>query len=252
MNSSNNYYAQQLSYNQQFSHDFDNYEDYNKFNDKVIRRQFILKVLGILCFQLSITLLFILFSIYNKDFAYFQRRNIYIFYFCIIANIVMLIVISFMNDFLKKVPQNYVFLTVFTVFESYAISNICAFIKPFIVLNAILMTISITVFLMIYASKTDLDFTVYGSALYLGTLCLMLFGFFALFTSSNLFHIIVCIIGVFLYGLYVVYDFQLLLNNKEVGLSIDDYILGAFMLYIDIIQLFLCLLELIQRISSDN
>ena len=45
--------------------------------------------------------------------------------------------------------------------------------------------------------------------------------------------------------LYIIYDTQIIMGNKQDMIQVDDYILGAFMIYTDIISLFLQLLKII-------
>ena len=56
-----------------------------------------------------------------------------------------------------------------------------------------------------------------------------------------------CVMCVF-YGFYIIYDTQLIVGGRKHELSYDDYIIGALMLYVDIIGLFLELLELLNRL----
>ena len=42
-----------------------------------------------------------------------------------------------------------------------------------------------------------------------------------------------------LYGLYLVYDVQLLLGDGRYGYSIDDYVIASVQIYLDVIILFL-------------
>ncbi len=50
-----------------------------------------------------------------------------------------------------------------------------------------------------------------------------------------------------IYSIYILIDTQLILGGKNVSLSLDNYVLGAVLLYIDIIGLFLELLRLFGR-----
>jgi len=47
-----------------------------------------------------------------------------------------------------------------------------------------------------------------------------------------------------LFGIYLIYDTQLILGGKYDQLDLEDYILGALLLYSDIIGLFIQLLQL--------
>jgi protein lifeguard len=47
-------------------------------------------------------------------------------------------------------------------------------------------------------------------------------------------------LGAFLFSAYLVYDIQLVMGGKRVEISTDEYIIAALMIYLDIINLFLC------------
>ena len=63
----------------------------------------------------------------------------------------------------------------------------------------------------------------------------------------NTWYIFYCAMGVILFGMYLVYDTQLICGKHKLKLSIDDYIIAALILYIDIIQIFLYILEILGR-----
>jgi protein lifeguard len=48
-----------------------------------------------------------------------------------------------------------------------------------------------------------------------------------------------------LYAFYLIVDTQLIMGGRRNELTLDNYILGAMLLYIDIIQLFLNLLRIL-------
>ena len=65
--------------------------------------------------------------------------------------------------------------------------------------------------------------------------------------TDNILFCLYCLAGIVIYGIYLVIDTQLIAGGKKVELSYDDYILGALMLYIDIIGLFIYILSLFGR-----
>ena len=102
-----------------------------------------------------------------------------------------------------------------------------------------------TVALTVYAMKTKTDFTVCGSlffCIFVGMLMLMFVSIFLSFASW--WHPVVSTVLVIIYGLYLVYDTQLIMGGKSHQLSIDDYVIGALLLYVDIMMIFLELLKL--------
>ena len=73
---------------------------------------------------------------------------------------------------------------------------------------------------------------------------ILLFGFFAIFTYNQILYTVYCLFAVIMYGIFIVYDTQLIAGGRYQELSYDDYILGALLLYIDIIGLFIYILSL--------
>jgi len=67
---------------------------------------------------------------------------------------------------------------------------------------------------------------------------------FSIFFYSQIFNIIISVLGVFLFGVYLIFDTQYVMGGKRYQLSLDDYIVGALILYMDIVMIFLYLLSL--------
>merc|ERR1711998_751192 len=60
-------------------------------------------------------------------------------------------------------------------------------------------------------------------------------------------HMVCCIFGCLVYGLYLIIDTRIITGReKHNGIAIDhdDYVIGAMILYLDIIMMFLYILEL--------
>ena len=107
------------------------------------------------------------------------------------------------------------------------------------------MTAAMTVALTIYAFTTKTDFTVCGSLFFCLSIGLLLLCLFSIFMSFvTWWHPFVSALLVVFYGLYLIYDTQLIAGGKSHQISLDDYILGALLLYVDIMMLFLELLRL--------
>ena len=63
-------------------------------------------------------------------------------------------------------------------------------------------------------------------------------------TFATWWHPFILAVLVVVYGLYLIYDTQLITCGKSHSLSYDDYILGSLLVYIDIMLIFLELLRL--------
>jgi len=231
--------------------DFNNQNDFSSIQ-KHIRLNFIRKVLGILGSQLLMTVLFCIFSMSSKAFFEFQMQNIGLFFVCMISSIVILIVLYCFPYLARKVPNNYIMLFAFTFCESYIVSFICGISNPRIVLMAALMTFSMVIALGLYALYTKTDFTMQGGLFFVLGCAFLMFCIFGMFTQNKIFHVILSVLGIILFGLYLIYDIQLIVGNKTVLLETDDYIIGALMLYTDIISIFIEILNLLNNLNSNN
>ncbi len=75
----------------------------------------------------------------------------------------------------------------------------------------------------------------------------LVFGIFTGIGWSYWLYNLYCVFGVILFGIYILFDTQMIIGGKRLQLSMDDYVIGALILYIDIIQMFLYLLALLGR-----
>lgn len=212
-----------------------------------IRLGFIRKVYGILSVQLVITFLMCLYSVTNKGYALFQQTHTGIFWLSFILGFIIIIVLSCFRNICRTVPINYILLFAFTVCESYMVSFVCSISDPEIVLMAAAMTAGVVIGLTIYAVTTKTDFTMLGGILFVFLSIMILFGIFLLFTDNDVVHIIYSCLGVFLFSIYLIHDTQLIIGNHELKLSVDEYIFAALNLYLDIINLFLYILDILSR-----
>lgn len=72
-----------------------------------------------------------------------------------------------------------------------------------------------------------------------------------MFTDSPLIRNIYCGVGVLLFSIYLIIDTQMIMGGKTVELRVDEYALAALLLYIDIIQIFLYILQLLSNNNND-
>jgi protein lifeguard len=89
-----------------------------------------------------------------------------------------------------------------SVFVAYA----CISVESGIVMLAGFCTLTITLALTIYAWTTKTDFTDCGGVLFVLLISFCLFGILAVFTKNPIMQIAKCCFGVFIYGLYLIYD----------------------------------------------
>ncbi|KJR86122.1 bax inhibitor family protein [Sporothrix schenckii 1099-18] len=142
----------------------------------------------------------------------------------------------------KSYPANLLFLAGFTVLEAYSISVIVSFYEASIVLNAVVLTAGIFVFLTLFACQTKYDFTSWMPYLFGALWALILFGFMAMFFPySSTTELIYGGITALIFSGYILVDTQMVLRKHHV----EEEIAAAISLYLDIINLFLAILRIL-------
>jgi FtsH-binding integral membrane protein len=216
---------------------------------KEIRLGFIKKVYAILSAQLLITLIFICLTFIDSV-SKFLLDTLPIFYTCIGISIIILIALMCFKKIARKSPINYLLSIAFTFCQSWMLATCSATYDKNTVLIAIVLTAAVTISLTIYAANTKTDFTFMIGMLFAGSCIMILMGiFFLIFGLSRanfpLLNIFYCGLGALFYSMYLIFDTQLIMGKFGIEYNIDDYIIAALMLYIDIINLFLYILSML-------
>ena len=211
-----------------------------------MRLNFIRKVYTILTIQLIITATFATASCFSKSYPAFVKKNMWLFWVCLVINIILLYVLVYVRTATRKVPVNFILLSVFTLTEAYMVSCITALSDPITVFIAAVLTASIVVALTIYACTTRKDFTVCGGLLFTALMALFVASIFSFFFRNKILQIVISAVSVVIFSIYLIFDTQLILGNGALKLTIDDYIFAAMSLYLDVIRIFLEILKLIR------
>jgi FtsH-binding integral membrane protein len=108
------------------------------------------------------------------------------------------------------------------------------------------MTALVVIALTVYALRTTNDFTLKGGSLYIFAVAVAVSSL-ALFIlpHSSFWFSVISGLSVILFGLYLIYDVQIIVGGGRYEISEEDYILAALIVYLDIVMLFLHILELI-------
>lgn len=65
-------------------------------------------------------------------------------------------------------------------------------------------------------------------------------------------YLIISMVSAVLFTFFLIYDIQKLMGNRERAYSPDDYIIAALNIYLDIIQIFLNLLQIIGHFANSG
>ena len=183
---------------------------------------------------------------------------------CIIFIIITEILMLCVKPLRRKVPINYILLLLFTIGEAYMVAYACMasafqltcvedgydttctynFSNRQPIICASVGTVAITAACTAYACTTKTDFTAKWGIIFVLGMSFFILSLFGLLFYDYIFQMMLATLGVFLFGVYLIFDTQLIMGGKRYELCIDDYVVGALILYLDIIMIFLYLLQI--------
>lgn len=150
-----------------------------------------------------------------------------------------------------KHPHNFYLLGAFTVVEAFMVGSVvtayCAAGYQGVVLEAVFLTGAIFIGLTLFTYQSKMDFSFLGAGLSMGLGALILWGFFAMIFGAQTGYVY-ALLGCIIFSGYILFDTWLIMDK----LSPHDHILAAIMLYLDIINLFLYLLQLLAESNRRN
>ena len=211
------------------------------------RNKFIRKVYSILYVQLLVTIGFCaLFVSVDSIKEYVQGPSGQaMFITSIIFQFVIMFVLICTNLHRRK-PHNLVLLSLFTIFLSYTLGVTSSYYDTKVLLYAGGLTFIVTIGLTLFAFQTKYDFTGAGPYLLSLLLVLIFMGIMTIFIKNDIYNIIYSAIGALIFSFYIIFDTQLIIGGKhKYQFDEEDYVFAALSLYLDIINLFLFILQLL-------
>lgn len=223
------------------------------FAEKAIRQAFVSKVYSILTVQLVFTSILIgIFVLNNDTKLYFARAQGWMFMGFAVFFITYLVLVC-VESARRSFPLNFIMLSLLTLGYGLVAAVVSCRYNTTTVMAAFLAT-GISCFLIAaFARSTSIDITNCGTTLCLLGLAHMVIAIFLIliFGASKITSLIMAVCGALLCSLYLMFDLQLIMGGRKCELSPEEYILAAVMLYVDIVQLFIYMLEIFSRLSDD-
>lgn len=209
---------------------------------------FVRKVYSILAIQLSVTSAFIFAVQYVDSLRHFfsTPSGVALYVTCAVLSIVLMC--SIVCCFGRTAPLNMVLLGAFTLCETFMLGGITSQYQKEVVAMAGLATALVTISLTVYAWRTTVKIEVFGAlafVVYLAMLPMAIIGFF--YMPKFLYTIYMCL-GLIFYSLYLIIDTIIICGKEKhngVAMDYNDYVIGALMLYIDIVMIFVYILRLL-------
>nr|KAF6404840.1 glutamate ionotropic receptor NMDA type subunit associated protein 1 [Rousettus aegyptiacus] len=209
------------------------------WDDKSIRQAFIRK--------LSVTLSTVAVFTFVTEVKGFVLENVWTYYVSYAVFFISLIVLSCCGDFRRKHPWNLVALSILTISLSYMVGMIASFYDTEAVIMAVGITTTVCFTVVIFSMQTRYDFTSCMGVLLVSMVVLIVFAILCIFIRNRILEIVYASLGALLFTCFLAVDTQLLLGNKQLSLSPEEYVFAALNLYTDIINIFLYILTIIGR-----
>ncbi|CAA2976571.1 BI1 [Olea europaea subsp. europaea] len=147
---------------------------------------------------------------------------------------------------MRKHPVNFFLLGIFTVAFGFALGVVCAYYSGKVILETIILTAVLVISLTIYtfwAAKRGEDFKFLPAFIFGSLIVLLLFILIQIFfplgsLSVTIYGVLISIV----FCAYIIYD----TNNLIKRFSFDECIWASISLYLDVLNLFLYLLDVIK------
>ena len=206
--------------------------------------KFVRKVYTILAIQLTITAGWV--AIVQTTLNTWVREHSALYIVAAVMSIVLFCAI--ICCFARSHPTNLVLLGAFTVCEAHMVAGICSRYRDDTVIMAALATALVTIALTVYAMRTKTEIQVFVALAFVVYLAMFPLLIICLIVSIKPLYILYCCLGLIFYSLYLIIDTIIICGKeKHNGIEMDhnDYVIGALMLYLDIIMIFIYILRLL-------
>ncbi|OQR79411.1 protein lifeguard 1-like [Tropilaelaps mercedesae] len=214
------------------------------FSSKDIRMAFVRKVYTILFIQLAVTTAFIGVFIYTKEVNLWVLANPGATLGAYITFIILYLVLICCEHVRRQHPTNVVLLGIFTCALSYMVGVISCTYKTESVLLAFGICAVCCLAVTLFSFNTKYDFTSCAGILFVAAIAFMIFGFIMIFFRTEVMHKVYAGVGALLFMLFLAFDTQMIMGGKKLEISPEEYVFASIQLYMDIVQIFLFLLQL--------
>jgi len=233
--------------------------------DRSIKMAFVRKVYAILATQLALTVAIVAGFIYESfvvvngvpdpkqptEFGVWVSGSYWVFGMLFVPAIGIL---CFLFTLKNRYPHNYLLLFAFTVLESATLGWVCQLYYSIGYGSEILLAFGITLAifcaLTLFTMQSRIDWSFLGPAIFCMLFILIFWSMFTFwFTPLNAFvpRQLISLFGAIVFSLFIIYDTNQIMKHS----GVDEYIIAAIELYLDVINLFQYLLLLLTSGGRD-
>lgn len=214
-----------------------------------IRHAFIRKVYMILAAQLLLTTGIVAVFTFVEPVRGFVQRNQAVYWASYAVYFITHMVLVCCKGPRRKHPWNIILLLVFTLALSYMTGTVSSFYNTKAVFLALAITAVVCIAVTVFCFQTKVDFTkcqglfcVLGIVMFV---CGIITAIVLSFKYILWLHMLYAALGAIAFTMFLAYHTQLLIGNRKHSISPEEYVFAALSLYVDIVQIFLFLLQII-------
>lgn len=74
----------------------------------------------------------------------------------------------------------------------------------------------------------------------------------SIFYRGEFFHFMLACAGAAVFSMYIIYDLQMIMGDRKLNISPEEYIFAALNLYVDIIRIFMELLKILRYLNESQ
>ncbi|KAM4605661.1 transmembrane BAX inhibitor motif containing 1a [Polymixia lowei] len=219
-----------------------------------VRHAFIRKVYLILASQLLVTTAIVAVFTFVDSVRDFVQRNQAVYWASFGVYFVTHLVLVCCKGPRRKFPWNVILLLIFTLAMSYMTGAISSHYNTRAVFLALAITAVVCIVVTVFCFQTKVDFTKCQGLFCVLAIVMFVTGIITAVVLSFKYipwlHMLYAALGAIVYTLFLAYHTQLLIGNRKHSISPEEYVFAALSIYIDIVQIFIFLLQIIGASSK--
>ncbi len=215
------------------------------------RMGFVQKVYGIVGAQVGVTAVMCFLAMNSPAFLSVMLQPA-MFVVSLIGLVVITCLFTCSKDMRSTVPRNYILLLLFTIFEGHSVAILCAAYDRDIVALALILTAGVFLVMTGHAITAKRDYTISWRIFLTLAIAGLFLGIVRIFYRSEGTELLASFLGILSGCFYVLYDTQMLFGGSARSFDLDDYILAALNIYLDIVILFVKLLKFLSKLKEEK
>lgn len=201
---------------------------------------------------MAITLGFVALFTFHQGALAYAYSNPWMLTMAMISTLGLTLVMSFSQVARRTAPMNMILLGAYTVCQGFLVGLMSSFYQVEEVVYAIGITTAIVFGLTIYATTTKEDFTMKGGMMMSAIMALSIGSLVSIFYRGEFFNFMLACAGAAVFSMYIIYDLQMIMGDRKLNISPEEYIFAALNLYVDIIRIFMELLKILRYLNESQ